>query len=48
MLPIVFERQPAYLTLRLDYTGISPEGQRRTTRFEPGAKIYSITVSSND
>lgn len=43
---IVFTEQPAYLTLRLDYTGIFREGQRTTTEFQPAAKIMSITVSS--
>ena len=43
---IVFEKQPAYLTFRLDYTGIFATGSRKTTKFSPGAKIYSIAVSS--
>jgi hypothetical protein len=43
---ITFERQPAALTLRLDYTGEFPEGSRQTQRFSAGAKIYSIVVSS--
>jgi hypothetical protein len=43
---IVFERQPAYLTFRLDYTGIFATGSRKTTEFNAGAKIYSIAVSS--
>lgn len=44
---IEFERQPAYLTLRLNYTGIFSAGERTTMRFQPGAKILSITVSSS-
>jgi hypothetical protein len=43
---IVFARQPEYLTLRLNYTGIFSDGKRSTTEFEPGAKIMSIAVSS--
>ena len=44
---IEFEMQPAYLTFRLDYTGIFPVGKRTTTRFEPGSKVLSIAVSSS-
>lgn len=44
---ITFARQPEGVTFRLDYTGIFPPGTRRTTRFEPGAKILSIAVSSS-
>jgi hypothetical protein len=44
---IFFEKQPAGLTFRLDYTGIFPAGSRRTTKFQPGGKIFSIAVSSN-
>lgn len=43
---ITFERQPQALTFRLDYTGIFASGTRRTTRFEPDAKIWSIAISS--
>ena len=43
---ITFERQPAHVTLRLDYTGEFPEGSTETQRFSAGAKIYSILVSS--
>lgn len=42
---IDFERQPAFLTLRLDYNGIFAEGANRTTEYGPGAKILSIAVS---
>jgi hypothetical protein len=45
---IEFERQPAGLTFRLDYTGIfSPGSPRRTTKFDPAGKIFSIAVSSD-
>jgi hypothetical protein len=44
---IVFARQPEYLALRLDYTGIFRDGVRTTTEFEPDAKIMSIAVSSH-
>jgi hypothetical protein len=43
---IVFTRQPRAFTFRLDYTGIFPTGVRRTTRFEPDAKLWSISISS--
>lgn len=43
---IVFTEQPAYLTLRLDYTGIFREGQRTTAEFKPEGRIFSIAVSS--
>lgn len=43
---VTFARQPRALTFRLDYTGIFSPGDRRTTRFAPGAKILSISVSS--
>ena len=42
---VTFEKQPSYLTLRLDYTGIFSAGSRQTTKFEPDAKILSIAVS---
>ena len=41
---IRFRNQPAHLLFRLDYTGIFAEGSRSTTRFVPGAQIYSIAV----
>jgi uncharacterized membrane protein len=43
---IAFQKQPANFTFRLDYTGIFPAASRTTTKFEPGAKIHSISVSS--
>jgi hypothetical protein len=43
---ITFDRQPAYLTFRLDYTGIFQGESRRTKVFQPRAKILSIAVSS--
>jgi hypothetical protein len=43
---IRFESQPPYLTLRLDYTGVFPEGSRTTKEFRPGATILSISISS--
>jgi hypothetical protein len=43
---ITFARQPEALTFRLDYTGVFASGARRTTRFEPDAKIWSIAISS--
>ncbi|HXD18888.1 MAG TPA: hypothetical protein VN654_17870 [Vicinamibacterales bacterium] len=44
---IAFEKQPSYLTLRLDSAGIFSAGSRRTTKFEPDAKILSVAVSTN-
>lgn len=43
---ITFARQPRALTFRLDYTGIFGPGLRYTTAFAPGAKIWSIAISS--
>jgi hypothetical protein len=43
---ITFERQPQAFTFRLDDTGIFMSGTRWTTRFEPGARILSIAISS--
>ena len=43
---VTFSRQPPALTFRLDYTGIFSPGLRRTTSFAPGAKIWSIAISS--
>ena len=42
---ITFERQPAGLTFRLDYTGIFPDGTRETVAFQPDGKIFSIAVT---
>ena len=44
---ITFERQPDWLTLRLDYTGDFTTHPSRTTRFRPGAKIYALQISSH-
>lgn len=41
---IEFANQPSWLTLRLDYTGIFEEGQRKTTQVEANAKIFSMAV----
>ena len=43
---VTFSRQPRALTFRLDYTGIFTPGLQRTTSFAPGAKIWSIAISS--
>lgn len=43
---ITFTRQPKAFTFRLNYTGIFPAGVRRTTRFGPDAKLWSISISS--
>jgi hypothetical protein len=43
---VTFARQPQSLTFRLDYTGIFSPGIRRTTRFAPNAKIWSIAITS--
>lgn len=39
-----FRNQPPHMLFRLDYTGQFAEGSRRTTRYAPGAKIFSIAV----
>ena len=43
---VTFEKQPTWLTLRLDYTGVFPSGSRKTTQYKPGARVLSISVSS--
>jgi hypothetical protein len=43
---IAFEKQPAYLTLRLDYTGVFADTARTTGEYKPGAKILSIAIAS--
>lgn len=44
---IVFDKQPAGVTFRLNHTGVFPDGSRTTTEIGPGAMIQSITVSSS-
>lgn len=43
---VTFARQPRWLTFRLDYTGVFSPGSRETIHFAPGAKIWSISISS--
>jgi len=43
---VTFSRQPRAFTFRLNYTGIFTPGLQRTTSFAPGAKIWSIAISS--
>jgi len=43
---VTFERQPAALSIRIDYSGLFAPGARRTTRYRPDAKIMSIAISS--
>ena len=43
---VSFARQPEWLTLRLDYTGIFPDGARETTTYRDGARIFSLAISS--
>jgi hypothetical protein len=43
---IEFERQPAFLTLRLDYSGVFADTARTTKEYKPEAKILSIAISS--
>lgn len=43
---VTFARQPRALTFRLDYSGVFSPGRRQTTSFAPGAKIWSIAISS--
>ncbi len=42
---VEFEKQPSWLTLRLNYTGVFPEGSRKTTTYGPNARILSLAVS---
>jgi len=44
---IVFDKQPAGVTFRLNYTGVFPDSSRTTTEVGPGAMIQSIAVSSS-
>lgn len=43
---ITFEDHPEELLFRIDYTGDFPAGSRTTTKYKPGAKIFSIKVHS--
>lgn len=43
---IAFARQPSWLTVRLDYTGVFPDGVRHTREFRPGARILALGISS--
>jgi hypothetical protein len=43
---ITFTRQPKAFSFRLNDTGIFPSAVRRTTRFGPDAKLWSISISS--
>jgi len=42
---VTFRNQPRRLQFRLDYTGVFAEGSRQTTRYSPGARIFSIAVN---
>lgn len=41
---IEFQNQPAHLLFRIDYTGIFADGSRRTTKYAPDGRIFSIAV----
>ncbi len=43
---IQFKHPPAGLQFRLDYSGEFAEGQSETSRYAPGAKIFSISIST--
>jgi len=43
---ITFARQPRAFTFRLEGTGAFSPGVRQTTSFAPGARIWSIAISS--
>jgi phosphatidylglycerophosphatase A len=43
---VEFERQPAGLQFRIDYSGEFADGESETLRHAPGAKILSISVSA--
>lgn len=42
---ITFERQPSWMTLRLDYSGVFPAGSRETTVYKPDARLLSVSIS---
>ncbi len=44
---VEFAGQPAWLTLRLNYTGIFEGEARETTRIEPNARLWSISVTQH-
>jgi len=39
-----FKNQPRGMTFRIDYSGVFAEGQSKTVKYRPDAKIYSITI----
>jgi hypothetical protein len=41
---VEFERQPAWLGIRIDYSGDFAPGERRTTRYCPGARIMALHI----
>lgn len=41
-----FEAQPAALTFRVDGTGTTSDATLKPSRIDPGARIYSIAISS--
>ena len=45
---VTFERQPAWMTLRIDYSGVFEGESRTTTSFAPGARIFSIAIAKRD
>ena len=45
---ISFERQPSWLTFRLDYTAVFPAGSRETKEFKPDARLFSISISRHN
>jgi len=42
---ITFRNQPRHFIFRINYTGIFPEGSRKTKKFKMDSKIFSIAVS---
>ena len=42
---VTFEKQPSWLTLRLNYTGVFADGSRRTTKYGSNARILSMAVT---
>lgn len=42
---VTFERQPAWLTIRIDYSGLFPAGTRQTTAYQPEARILSLSIA---
>lgn len=45
---ITFERQPVWMTLRLDYSGVFVAGSRETTEYKPEARVMSVSINRHN